>query len=95
MLIRRIDLALSDGAHGCVCRRTDGTLSVLIKVVQTTFVEGVLAEEMHSGEIQTSAAGLAAARLEDDGLIGQMIEFLLLGRGFGFVACYQTTVLRV
>lgn len=82
MLIRRIDLALSDGAHGCICRRTDGTLSVVIDIVQATFVEGVFAEEMNSREVQTSAAGLTAAGLEDDGLIGQLFEFLLLGRGF-------------
>lgn len=50
---------------------------------------------MNSREIQTSAAGLAAAGLEDDGLIGQLFEFLLLGRGFGFVACNQAAILRM
>lgn len=70
MLISRVNLALSDGAHGCICWRTDRALGILVKVIQATFMEGVLAEEMDSGEIQSPAAGLAAARLEDDGFVG-------------------------
>lgn len=70
MLIGRINLALSDGAHCCICRRTDRALGIVVEVIQATFMEGVFAEEMDSGEIQTTAAGLAAARLEDDGFVG-------------------------
>lgn len=68
MLISRVDLALSDSAHCCIARCADGTLGILIYLIQTTLVEGVFAEEVHCGKVQASTAGLAAAGLENDGL---------------------------
>ena len=61
-------------------------LGVLVDAVETALVEGVAAEEVDGGEVEGSAAGLAAAGLEDDGLGGEVGEFLLFGGGFGFVA---------
>lgn len=65
MLVRRINLPLPDSAQGRIFRRADGTLRVVIEVVQTALVEGVFAEEVDCWEIEGSAAGLAAAGLED------------------------------
>lgn len=94
MLVCGIDLSLSDGAQGCIRRCTDGTLRVVVEVVQAALVEGVFAEEVNGWEVESSAAGLAAAGLEDDWLGGEVVEFLLFGGSFGFVACDETAVLE-
>ena len=65
MLIRGINLPLPDGAQGRIGRGADGTLCVVVELVQTALVEGMLAEEVDCREIEGSAAGLAAAGLED------------------------------
>lgn len=87
MLLRRLDLPLSDSAQGGIRRRTDGTLHVVVDAVETAFVEGMAAEEVHGWQVEGSTAGLAAAGLEDEGLGGEVLQFLLLGGCFGFVAC--------
>ena len=65
MLIRGINLSLPDSAQSRIRRGADGTLRVVVEVVQTALVEGVSAEEMDCGQVESSAAGLAAAGLED------------------------------
>lgn len=65
MLIRGINLSLPNSAQSRICRGADGTVRVIVKVVQTALVEGVSAEEMDCGQVEGSAAGLAAAGLED------------------------------
>lgn len=86
MLIRRLNLALPNSPQCRICRRTNGTLRVLVNAVETALVEGVMAEEVDGWEVEGSAAGLAAAGLEDDGLGGEVGEFLLFGGCFRFVA---------
>lgn len=54
--------------------------------VQTSLVKGVLAEEMHRGEVERATTGLTATGLEDHGSCGEFIEFFLFGFSFGFVA---------
>ena len=56
-------------------------------------MKGVLAEEVYGGEVEAGAAGGAAARLEDDGLGGELVEFFALGGGFGAVVVDQAAVL--
>lgn len=73
MLIRRIDLSLPDSAESSVRWRADGTLSVVVEIIQTAFVEGVFTEEVNGWEVEGSAAGLAAAGLKDDRLGGEVI----------------------
>ena len=46
MLIRGINLPLPDGAQGRIGRGADGTLCVVVQLVQTALVEGMLAEEV-------------------------------------------------
>lgn len=87
MLLRRLDLPLSDSSEGGIRRRTDGTLHIVVDAVETAFVEGMAAEEVHGWQVQGSAAGLAAAGLEDEGLGREVLQFLFFGVGFGFVAC--------
>ena len=65
MLVRGINLPLADGAQGRILRCADGTLRIVVEVVQTALVEGVSAEEVDCWEVDGSAAGLAAAGLED------------------------------
>lgn len=65
MLIRGINLSLPDSAQSRIGRGADGTLRVVVEVVQTTLVERVSAEEVDCGQVEGSAAGLAAAGLED------------------------------
>lgn len=65
MLVRGINLALTDSAQCCIRRGANGTLRVLVEAVQTALVEGVFAEEVDCGQVEGSAAGLAAAGLED------------------------------
>lgn len=65
MLVRGINLPLPDSAKGCITRGADGTLRVVVELVQTAFVEGVFAEEVDCREVESSTAGLAAAGLED------------------------------
>lgn len=86
MLIRRLNLALPNSPQRRIRRRTNRTLRVLVNAVETALVEGVVAEEVDSWEVEGSAAGLAAAGLEDDGLGGEVGEFFLFGGCFGFVA---------
>jgi hypothetical protein len=49
MLIRRLNLSLSDSAQSRIRRRTDRTLRVVVEVIQTALVEGVFAEEVDGG----------------------------------------------
>lgn len=86
MLIRRLNLALPNRPQRRIRRRTNGTLRFLVDSVQTPLVEGVAAEEVDGWEVEGSAAGLAAAGLEDEGLGGEVGEFLLFGGCFRFVA---------
>lgn len=72
MLLRRLNLALPNSAESRIRRRTDRTLYVVVDAVETAFVEGVAAEEVHGWKIERSAAGLAAAGLEDEGLGGEV-----------------------
>lgn len=65
MLICGINLSLPDSAQSRIGRGADGTLRVVVEVVQTTLVERVSAEEVDCGQVEGSAAGLAAAGLED------------------------------
>lgn len=95
MLVRGINLPLTDSAQSRIGRSADGTLRVLVDVVQTALVEGVSAEEMDCGQVEGSAAGLAAAGLEHYWLGGQVVQFLLFGFCFGFVACYEAAVLEM
>lgn len=93
MLISRVNLALTDSTERRICRRANGTLGIVVDAVETAFVEGVAAEEVHGGQVERAAAGLAATGLEDDGLAGEVVEFFFLGSCFGFVACYEAAVL--
>jgi hypothetical protein len=86
MLIGGLNLPLPNSPQRRISRRTNGTLRVLVDAVQTALVEGVAAEEVDGWEVEGSAAGLAAAGLEDEGLGGEVGEFLLFGGCFGFVA---------
>jgi hypothetical protein len=65
MLVRGINLPLPDSAQGRIGRGADGTLCVIVELIQTALVEGMFAEEMDCWEVEGSAAGLAAAGLED------------------------------
>jgi hypothetical protein len=46
MLIRRVNLSLPNGAERRILRTADGTLGVVVYIVETALVEGVAAEEM-------------------------------------------------
>jgi hypothetical protein len=65
MLVRGINLPLPDSAQGRIGRGADGTLCVIVELIQTALVEGMFAEEMDCWEVEGSAAGLAAAGLKD------------------------------
>ena len=86
MLTSSVNLSLTNGPKRSIARCTDRTLHVILDAVETAFVERVLAEEMHGGKIEGTAAGLAATRLKDYWLCRQRFEFLLFGSCFGFVA---------
>lgn len=94
MLIRRVNLALADSTESRICRRADGTLGIVVDAVEAAFVERVVAEEVHSRQVECPATRLATAGLEGDGLAGEVVEFLLLGGCFGFVARYESAVLE-
>lgn len=49
---------------------------------------------MHGGEIEASAAGGAAARLEDGGFGAEVVNFFAFGFGFGAVAFDKFAVLE-
>lgn len=65
MLVRGINLPLADRAQSRILRCADGTLRIVVEVVQTALMEGVSAEKVDCWEVEGSAAGLATARLED------------------------------
>lgn len=70
MLFCRLHLPLPDSSKGIIRARAGGTLRVLVDAVQAAFVEGVFAEEVDDGEVERSAAGVAATGLEDGWLGG-------------------------
>ena len=51
MLISRLDLSLPYSTQSSIRRGTDGTLGVVVDIVEAAFVEGVSAEEVDGGEI--------------------------------------------
>lgn len=57
-------------------------------------MEGMLAEEVDSWEIQSPPAGHAPASLEHDWFASQLLEFLFLVLCFSAIARYQAAILR-
>lgn len=72
----------------------DRTLGILVHFIQASLMEGMLAEEVHSWEIQRPPAGHAPASLEHDWFASQLLEFLFLVLCFSTVARYQAAILK-
>ena len=69
------------------------TLRVVVDLVEAALVEGVLAEKMDGGEIESTAAGGAATGLEDGGFGAEFVNFFALGGCFSPVAFDEATIL--
>lgn len=68
MLIRPFYLPLADLLDGGVLRRTNWTLRILVRFVETSLVERVLAEEVDGREVKRITTVHAATGLENNRL---------------------------
>lgn len=68
VLLGRLDLAFANRLDRRILRCADGAFGVFVRPVEAALVEGVLAEEMDGGQVETSTAGLASTGLEYHGL---------------------------
>lgn len=86
MPLRRVFLRFPKCADIIVRSGAARTFRLLaVRLVQTTLMEGMLAQEVNSGQIQASAAGGTATCLEDGGFVAQVVHLLAFGFGFGAI----------
>ena len=87
MPVRALLLRFAEGADVQVGRGAFRTLgNLVVDLVEAALVEGVLAEEVHRGQVQCAATSRASPRLKDSRLGAQVGDFLSLGFGFRAVA---------
>ena len=94
MLISCLNLPISNRFDGRILWRAHRTLGVFAYVVETTLVKGVLAEKVHSRQVQVTPARGAATGLEYGRFAAQFIHFFSFCFGLRGVACYQAAVLE-
>ena len=87
MPVRRLLLGFPKSPNIVVRPCAFGALSVFtIDLVEAALVKGVLAQEMHRRQVQTSTARGTASSLEDGRFGAQVFHFFSLGLGLGTVA---------
>lgn len=93
VLVCRLNLSSTNSFNSFILGCTDRALSIFTGIVETTLMEGVLAEKVNGGQIECPATWLTLASLEDGRFCAELFELALFGFCFCRVAGDETTIL--